>query len=149
HFAAYAGSAAIAMAGYGLNRGAVRVIGCFGLYAGVLEYLQNFSPGRNPELVDFAALAFGALCGRAAVVLLWHCRSAWPGWGDPAERPLGGPMRDDPRGRGYFRFHAADQSAAARSRCSSAIVETIDRCRDEAEVSSRASGSVSEVAGRL
>ena len=84
HFAAYAGSAAIAMAGYGLNRGAVRVIGCFGLYAGVLEYLQNFSPGRNPELVDFAALAFGALCGRAAVVLLWHCRSALPGWGDPA-----------------------------------------------------------------
>jgi hypothetical protein len=38
---AYAASAAIAMAGYGLNRGAVRIIGCFWLYAGVLEYLRT------------------------------------------------------------------------------------------------------------
>jgi VanZ family protein len=54
HIIAYAGSTAIAMAGYGLNRGATRIIGCFWLYAGILEYLQNFSPGRNPALVDFA-----------------------------------------------------------------------------------------------
>ena len=76
HFAAYAGSGAIAMAGYGLNRGAVRVIGCFWVYAGILEYLQHFSPGRNPELVDFAASAIGALCGGVAVLLLWRWRSA-------------------------------------------------------------------------
>jgi VanZ family protein len=76
HIIAYAGSTAIAMAGYGLNRGAARIIGCFWLYAGVLEYLQNFSPGRNPALVDFAASAFGALCGGIAVVLLWRRRSA-------------------------------------------------------------------------
>ena len=49
HFAAYAGSGAIAMAGYGLNRGAARVIGCFWLYAGILEYLQHFSPGRHRQ----------------------------------------------------------------------------------------------------
>jgi VanZ family protein len=76
HIIAYAGSTAIAMTGYGLNRGATRIIGCFWLYAGVLEYLQNFSPGRNPELVDFAASAIGALCGGVAVFLLWRWRSA-------------------------------------------------------------------------
>jgi VanZ family protein len=75
HIIAYAGSAAIAMVGYGLNRGAARIIGCFWLYAGILEYLQNFSPGRNPALVDFAASAFGALCGGVAVVLFWRGRS--------------------------------------------------------------------------
>jgi VanZ family protein len=75
HFAAYAGSGAIAMAGYGLNRGAVRVIGCLWVYAAILEYLQHFSPGRHPALEDFAASAFGALCGGVAVVLLWRWRS--------------------------------------------------------------------------
>jgi VanZ family protein len=76
HIIAYAASTAIAMAGYGLNRGAARIIGCFWLYAGVLEYLQNFSPGRNPALVDFAASAIGAVCGGVAVLLLWRWRSA-------------------------------------------------------------------------
>ena len=76
HIIAYAGSTAIAMTGYGLNRGATRIIGCFWLYAGVLEYLQNFSLGRNPELVDFAASAIGALCGGVAVFLLWRWRSS-------------------------------------------------------------------------
>jgi VanZ family protein len=78
HFAAYAGSAAVAMAGYGLNRGATRVIGGFWLYAGILEYLQHFSPGRHPALVDFAASALGALCGGIAIALLWRRRSSLP-----------------------------------------------------------------------
>jgi VanZ family protein len=76
HFAAYAGSGAIAMAGYGLNRGAVRVIGFLWVYAGILEYLQHFSPGRHPAFLDFAASAIGALCGGVAVFLLWRLRSA-------------------------------------------------------------------------
>ena len=50
HIIAYAGSTAIAMAGYGLNRGAARIVGCFWLYAATLEYLQNFSPGRTRHL---------------------------------------------------------------------------------------------------
>jgi VanZ family protein len=83
HVIAYAGSGAIAMAGYGLNRGAVRVIGCFWVYAGVLEYLQHFSPGRNPAVVDFAASALGVLCGGVAVFLLWRWRSAPLGPRDP------------------------------------------------------------------
>ena len=70
------------MAGYGLNRGAARIIGCFWPCAAALEYLQNFSPGRHPALVDFAVSAFGALCG--AVVLLWRYRSALPGGRDAA-----------------------------------------------------------------
>lgn len=76
HFAAYAGSGVIAMAGYGLERGSIRVIGCLWLYAGILEYLQHFSPGRHPTIADFAASAAGALCGGIAVVVLWRRRSA-------------------------------------------------------------------------
>jgi len=69
HFVAYAGSAAIAMAGYGMSRGVARIIGCFWLYAGLLEYLQHFSPGRHPSMGDFAMSAFGALCGGIGVGL--------------------------------------------------------------------------------
>ena len=75
HIIAYAGSSAVTMAGYGLSGSTARIIGCFWLYAATLEYLQNFSPGRNPALVDFAASAFGALCGGLVVVLLWRWRS--------------------------------------------------------------------------
>jgi VanZ family protein len=70
HVIAYAGSAAIAMAAYGASRGLAQIIAGFWLYAGILEYLQHFSPGRHPALGDFAASAFGALCGGLAVALL-------------------------------------------------------------------------------
>ena len=69
HIAAYAGSAAIAMIGYGDRHGSAAIIGFFWAYAGVLEYLQHFSPGRHPSIWDLAASAFGALCG--GVVLSW------------------------------------------------------------------------------
>jgi VanZ family protein len=85
HFVAYAGSAAIAMAGYGASRGGMQIIGGFWVYAAILEYLQHFSRGRHPSIADFAASAFGALCGGVAVVLLWRCRSAMPGWRDTAQ----------------------------------------------------------------
>jgi VanZ family protein len=62
HFVAYAGSASVAIVGY-RRRGAVRIIGLFWIYAGVLEYLQHFSPGRHPSIVDFAASALGAFLG--------------------------------------------------------------------------------------
>jgi VanZ family protein len=77
HFVAYAGSAAIAMGGYGASRGSMQIIGGFWVYAGILEYLQHFSPGRHPAMEDFAASALGALCGRLAVaVLLWRARAS-------------------------------------------------------------------------
>src|SRR5262249_9026150 len=71
-FIAYAGSAAIAMRGYGASRSSLQVIGAFCVYAGILEYLQHFSPGRHPAIKDFAASALGALCGGLAVTLLWR-----------------------------------------------------------------------------
>ena len=37
HFIAYAGLAAVAMAGYGPSRGGVRIIGALYTYAGALE----------------------------------------------------------------------------------------------------------------
>src|SRR5215469_5696018 len=58
HFVAYAGSASITVAGYG-RQAAVRIIGLFWIYAGVLEYLQHFSPGRHPSIADFAASGGG------------------------------------------------------------------------------------------
>jgi VanZ family protein len=70
HFVAYAGSAGIAMAGYGMSRSVARIIGCFWLYAGLLECLQHFSPGRHPAIGDFAMSALGALCGGLGVSLL-------------------------------------------------------------------------------
>ena len=85
HFAAYAGSGAIVMAAYGLNRRGGRVIGCLWLYARVLEYLQHFSPGRHPAVEDFAASALGALCGGVTVLLVWRHRSLVPGWRDAAQ----------------------------------------------------------------
>ena len=69
HFVAYAGSAAIAMAGYGASRGGTQIIGGFWVCAGILEYLQHFSPGRHPAIEDFAASALGALCGGLAISL--------------------------------------------------------------------------------
>jgi VanZ family protein len=78
HFVAYAGSTAVAMVGYGLRRGGMRVIGAFWVYGGILEYLQHFSPGRHPSIEDFAASALGALCGGLAIALLWRRLSARP-----------------------------------------------------------------------
>ena len=72
HFVAYAGSAAIAVAGYGACRGGVQIIGGFWMYAAILEYLQHFSPGRHPAIGDFAASALGALCGGLAIALVWR-----------------------------------------------------------------------------
>lgn len=72
HFIAYAGSAAVAVAGYGRSRGSMRIIGLFWMYAGTLEYLQHFSPGRHPSIADFAASALGALCGGLAVAGFWR-----------------------------------------------------------------------------
>jgi VanZ family protein len=71
HFVAYAGSAAIAMAGYGASRGSVQIIGGFWVYAAILEYLQQFSPGRHPAIEDFAASALGSLCSGLVIALLW------------------------------------------------------------------------------
>jgi hypothetical protein len=48
----------------------MQIIGGFWVYAAILEYLQHFSPGRNPTIADFVASALGALCGGLAVALV-------------------------------------------------------------------------------
>jgi VanZ family protein len=57
-----------------LPEGATQIIGGFWAYAGILEYLQHFSPGRHPSIADFAASALGAFCGGLASALLWRRR---------------------------------------------------------------------------
>src|SRR5260370_40262260 len=72
HFIAYAGVAAIAMTAYSPSRVSVRIIGGLCMYAGVLEYIRHFSPGRHPSLRRFVGSAVGALCGGLAVAFLSH-----------------------------------------------------------------------------
>jgi VanZ family protein len=66
------------MMGYGLSRSAMRIIAYLWVYAGILEYLQHFSPGRHPSIVDFAASALGVLCGALAIALVLRHRSDQP-----------------------------------------------------------------------
>jgi len=87
HFIAYAGPAGIAMVGYGATQGARQIIGGFLVYAGILEYLQHFSPGRHPAIGDFAASAFGALRGGLVIALVRAVVSLSP----PIEGYSGGP----------------------------------------------------------
>jgi VanZ family protein len=46
-------------------------------YAGVLEISQNFSPGRTPAILDFAAGALG-VCASALAVKFWYTRRTVP-----------------------------------------------------------------------
>jgi VanZ family protein len=69
HFIAYAGSATVTIGGYGDRYGTMGVIGFYWVYAGILECLQQFSPGRHASIWDFTASALGALCGAVAVTL--------------------------------------------------------------------------------
>jgi VanZ family protein len=74
HFVAYARSASIAVAGHG-RRVAVRIVGLFWVYATLLEYLQDFSPGRHPSMADFSASPLGASFGGLLAALL--ARRLW------------------------------------------------------------------------
>jgi VanZ family protein len=69
HFIAYAGSATVTIGGYEDRYGRMGVIGFYWVYAGILEYLQQFSPGRHVSIWDFVASALGALCGVLASTL--------------------------------------------------------------------------------
>jgi len=76
HFVAYAAVSALAMAVYSPRRGGAPIIGGLWLYAGVLEYLQHFTPGRYPSIVSVVGSALGALCGGLVIALLWRRRSS-------------------------------------------------------------------------
>jgi len=53
------------------------VIGFYWVYAGILEYLQQFSPGRHVSIWDFAASALGAFCGVLASILFARTLISW------------------------------------------------------------------------
>jgi VanZ family protein len=69
HVLAYAGTAFIAAMAYS-ERGTAIVL--FGLiaYAGTLEFLQHFSPGRTSRFEDFVFSTAGVLVGIVAFLLL-------------------------------------------------------------------------------
>jgi VanZ family protein len=64
HAIAYAGTALMIGLGYptwGWKRMAIALV----IYAGVLELLQNFSPGRHPAVLDWLSSSTGVLIGIA------------------------------------------------------------------------------------
>ena len=69
HFVAYAGTMLIAGFGYGMQRGALLKMMALCAYAGVLEVLQNFSPGRHPAFLDFVASSSGVFAGGLLSIL--------------------------------------------------------------------------------
>ena len=70
HFIAYFGLAAMATMVLGLNRRLVLAILGVILLGGALEILQGYT-GRDPDIFDFLANSFGALCGTAIGTLCW------------------------------------------------------------------------------
>jgi hypothetical protein len=74
HTVAYAGTTFLAAAAYG---GWMRVAASMLAYAGALELLQHFSPGRTPSLVDYMFSAAGTVIGAAGLALLLCARNAW------------------------------------------------------------------------
>jgi VanZ family protein len=78
HFIAYMGATATTMGGYRDRYGTMGVISFYWVYAGILEYLQQFSAGRHPSVWDFAASALGALCGALVVALYARMKRASP-----------------------------------------------------------------------
>jgi len=72
HFVAYAGSAAIAVAGYGASRGGVQIIGGFWVYAAILEYLQH-SPAAMSTVLIKIALANAIFSDKSPALSRPHC----------------------------------------------------------------------------
>ena len=74
HIAAYALTSLAFIGGYWSNqkfrRNITLVLGLI-VYAGLLEFLQHWSPGRTPAWLDFLASSTGVVIG-AIAVLVWQ-----------------------------------------------------------------------------
>jgi VanZ family protein len=68
HVLAYAGTAFITAMAYS-ERGLSRIVFALLIYAGALEFLQRFSPGRTSSIWDFMFGGAGVLMGIGAFVL--------------------------------------------------------------------------------
>jgi VanZ family protein len=69
HFTAYFGTMLVIALAYASEIGLPRPTLLLIAYAGILELGQNFSPGRHPAIVDFAASSLGAIVGSLAGLL--------------------------------------------------------------------------------
>lgn len=67
HFMAYLITAAVIALGARRRLNPALVIAGLATYAGVLEVLQNWSPGRDPGLEGFISSSLGAAVGALAV----------------------------------------------------------------------------------
>lgn len=85
HFAAYAATAVLAVAGYGRRQGVARIVALLCAYAAALESLQHFSAGRHPALADYIWSAAGVICGALAMAQIRRS-SGQRGWSGPATR---------------------------------------------------------------
>ena len=67
HFIAYAGTAAVAvLAARRLRWPAwVLLVVALSAFSALMEELQHFSPGRDPQVIGFVASSLGALAGAA------------------------------------------------------------------------------------
>jgi VanZ family protein len=69
HIFAYAGTACVVASAYGVANSLTIGAGLIA-YAGILEMLQRFSPGRTPAIEDFACSTAGVLLGIALFALI-------------------------------------------------------------------------------
>jgi VanZ family protein len=68
HILAYLGTALVVASAYGATR-RLNIVAGLVAYAGTLELLQNFSPGRTPAIEDFTSSSIGVLLGVALVTV--------------------------------------------------------------------------------
>ena len=79
HVIAYFGTAVLmGLVRPGWRRGVWHVVFLIGLSA-CMEYLQNFSPGRDPRLADVMWSSTGAVLGAGLVLLASHVAQKRPG----------------------------------------------------------------------
>jgi VanZ family protein len=76
HAMAYAGTAFLIGVTYPAWRWR-RIAAALVIYAGVLELLQNYSPGRHPAVLDWFSSSTGALIG-IAFIRIWD--EVWWRW---------------------------------------------------------------------
>jgi VanZ family protein len=76
HVLAYAGTAFISTLAWRRRRISQIAIALIA-YAAVLETLQQFSPGRSSNVIDFMFSAMGVAVGIAALALVNRLQTAW------------------------------------------------------------------------
>jgi VanZ family protein len=65
HVIAYLGTTIVVFVAYRSRLGLGKLTTALIAYAGILEVAQNFSPGRHPSMLDFAASSLGVMAGTA------------------------------------------------------------------------------------